>query len=157
MSEKLEEKLEEIAKEVEEINKVIGSSKISELCDKLYCLSRSLRKLAEGINYDAFEILFFKPVRIESGELKPTEEVTVHLYSCGVKVYEMRVSEKITIAELFLRIRENEEIRRRLLDEMQIALHEIVRETVLKADLVRRIEEVERKIEEIERKIEPDQ
>lgn len=154
----MNEKLDKIVKEIEEINKVLKNTRISELCNRLYCLSKSLKKLelTEGFNYDSFELLFFKPVIIEGGEIVPTSEVTVHLYSCGVKVGEIKVSEDTTIAELLLRIRENEEIRRRLLDEMQIVLHEIIREIVLRADLVRRVEEVENKIEDIRRKLEPD-
>ena len=153
----VKEKIMEIVREVEEISKVIGSSKISELCDKIYCLSRSLDKLAERLNYDAFELLFFKPIRFQNGEIKPTSEVVVHLYSCNTKVYEMRVDENTTIAGLFKKIFESSDIRERILDKMQELLHETIREITLKADLVRRIEEVERKIEEIERKIEPDQ
>jgi hypothetical protein len=152
----VEKKIMDIIEEVKKINELLRNSRISELCDKIYCLSRSLDKLAERLNYDAFEILFFKPVVFEAGEVKPTSEVVVHLYSCNIKVYEMRVDENTTITELFNKIFTVDEIKERILSKMYAILHEIVREVVLSADLVRRVEEIESKIEEIRRKLEPD-
>jgi hypothetical protein len=142
----------EIMEEVRKINEVLRNSRISELCDKIYCLSRSLYKLAERM-YDAFDVLFFKPLVFKEGEIIQTNVLVVQLYSCSEKIHEVKVDENTTIAELFNKIFESEEIRKRLLDEMQVVLHEIVREIALSADLVRRIEEIESKVEDIRSKV----
>jgi hypothetical protein len=145
-----------IVEEVKKLNEVLKNTRISELCSKVYCLSKSLRKLAER-DYDAFDILFFKPVIFEAGKEIRTSTLTVQLYSCSKKVYEIKVDESITIAELFNKIfDESKNIEEQLLSEIYATLHELVREIALSADLVKRVEEVERKVEEIRSKIEPD-
>jgi hypothetical protein len=151
----VEKEVMEIIKEVKKLNEVLRNSRISELCDKVYCLSRSLSKLA-GRMYDAFDILFFKPLIFEAGQEKQVSTLIVQLYACNVKIHEIRVDEGITIVELFNKIFESEDIKKQLLSDIYVALHEIIREIALSADLVRRIEEIERKVEDIRSKIEPD-
>jgi hypothetical protein len=141
----IEKKIIEIVEELKKLNEILKNQKISELCDVLYCLSKSLYKLADK-SYDAFDVIFFKG----------RDGVLVQLYSCSTLVHEVKVSEDITIRELFEKIFSDEQLRKRLLDEMQIYLYRIVREFVIDVDLPRRLEELEREIEDIKRMINRD-
>jgi hypothetical protein len=139
---KLVEQTTSIVEIVKKINEILKSSKISELCGKLEAYSKALEAIMNKRHY-MFELHF----SITSYAHAP-DEYKVNLYVDNEHVYTIYVPLNTTIDAMFEKIFTSQEARNELVNKIHKTLAEISEEIADKADLVKRIKEIEERLEE---------
>jgi predicted house-cleaning noncanonical NTP pyrophosphatase (MazG superfamily) len=131
-------RVEETISEIERINEVLKDSKIGELCDILDAYGRALRALVEK-RPDRFDIMFIAHA---------DRSYTVKLFVGNEEISYMSVNGNTTINDMFERIFSSQEIKDKVVTMIHKTLAEIAIEIAEKADLVRRVKEIEEKLKE---------
>jgi hypothetical protein len=142
MSQELVTQVEEIRKEVEKINEILKSSKISELCSKLEAYAEALDAVINEKHY-MFKLHFSITSYSHAGR-----EYKIQIYVDSEHIYTLYVPLGTSVDALFEKIFTSQEVRNELTNKIHKTLIEIAKEIADKADLVKRIKEIEERLEE---------
>jgi hypothetical protein len=139
MAEKgLVEMAKSLVEEVKKINEILRDSKIDELCDEIYVYAGALGDSLEGkISTFAF--------RIEGG--------TIYVYdifraSGPIELWSARIPESTDIIEMLKNLISSEAFRVAVVEKMLKTISVLGKELATKADIVRKVQELEEKLRE---------
>ena len=127
---------------VKKINEILKSSKISELCNKLYAYAKALDAVINKKHY-VFEVQFELISSMYAGS-----EYRVRLYVDSEQIWSISIDTDATIKAMFEKIFTSQEIRNELVNKIYRILAELASEIASKADIVQRIKEIEERLVE---------
>jgi len=139
---KLVEQTTSIVEIVKKINEALKDTRISELCKKLDSYRRALDAIVNKKHY-IFELQFELVSFTYTGS-----EYRVRLYVDSEPIWSTSIETDATIKAMFEKIFTSQEIISHIVYTIHKTLAEIAEEIADKADLVKRVREIEERLEE---------
>jgi uncharacterized protein YqgV (UPF0045/DUF77 family) len=139
---KLVEQSTSIVEVIKKINEALKDSKISELCEKLSAYSKALDALINKKHY-MFELHFSIVAYAHAGS-----EYRINLYVDDEYIHTVYVPLGTTIDAMFEKIFTSQEIRDSVVKKIHDTLVDLAEEIASKADIVKRVEELEELVRE---------
>jgi hypothetical protein len=139
---KLVEQTTSIVEIVKKINEALKDTRISELCKKLDSYRRALDAIVNKKHY-IFELQFELVGTAYAGM-----EYRVRLYVNDEQIWSISIDTDATIKAMFEKIFTSQEMRSHIVNTIHKTLAEIAEEIADKADLVKRVREIEERLVE---------
>jgi len=135
---KLVEQITEVAEVIKKVNEALKDSEIDVLCKRLDAYGKALNAVIKKKHY-MFKLHF---------DIVTYSEYKIQLYVDDEYVYTVYVPLGTTIDALFEKVFTSQGIKTELTNKIYDVLSELAREIADKADIVRRVEEIEKRLRE---------